>query len=430
MLIVSLAHAMCGVAERAHAQQEYAANYFVDFDAGPGGDGSSWPNAFDTLDEALDAAEQDPGVIWVAEGTYVPTVRTNPNDPRSVSFQIPDATLVFGGFEGDEDVVTQREIAVNPTILSGLVVPPSGPPYRAYHVVSFIGTGGQLTRWVDGFIIEQGLADGAIDRNRNGAGMYVDISGGATIANCIFRFNQAEDEGGGLWAATRQLNDVTVVNCIFQENQAGGGGGMAIDVNSVNLEADFVCVNNTFWRNTASNGGGLLIDNADDLFETEHIIVNCSFVENESAFDGGAIAVENDDLGYTVRNCIAWDNSVNNVVSLATQFEPDIPDITVTYSCVVGISETNGNIADDPLFASQSSNNLRLSACSPCIDAADSTVAQRDVLPFDLDLTPRIVDETSTTDTGVGDEENDDVIDMGAYERKPPQVQRRHLPDQ
>ena len=109
----------------------------------------------------------------------------------------------------------------------------------------------------------------------------------------------------------------------------------------------------------------------------------------------------------------------------------------ISYSCVVGVDELTSNIADDPLFAGQSSGNLRLSACSPCIDIGDSVLASPQLidladldldndagerLPFDLDLTDRFVDEPNTIDGGNADGEGV-VIDMGAYERQVPECE-------
>ena len=62
-------------------------------------DGSTWGLAFLDLQDALNVADED-DEIWVADGTYVPTVRTDPLVARSVSFvMVPDVKIV-GGFQG------------------------------------------------------------------------------------------------------------------------------------------------------------------------------------------------------------------------------------------------------------------------------------------------------------------------------------------
>ncbi len=68
---------------------------------------------------------------------------------------------------------------------------------------------------------------------------------------------------------------------------------------------------------------------------------------------------------------------------------------------------------------------MRLSAGSPCIDAADNTAVPADdadldndgdtteQTPLDLDGFPRFIDDLCTTDTGNG---APPIVDMGAYE--------------
>ena len=61
---------------------------FVDADADPGGNGLSWPTAFEYLQDALELAsdpENQVDQIWVAEGTYFPDdgLDDPPPDPRA-----------------------------------------------------------------------------------------------------------------------------------------------------------------------------------------------------------------------------------------------------------------------------------------------------------------------------------------------------------
>ena len=100
--------------------------------------------------------------------------------------------------------------------------------------------------------------------------------------------------------------------------------------------------------------------------------------------------------------------------------------MSVTYSCVEGGHEGDGNIDAAPLFVDAPSANLRLSAGSPCIDAGDSTAVLRDFgdadqdgcttdwLP-DLDGNDRFHDDLNSADTGVPLWMKP-VVDMGAYE--------------
>ena len=102
---------------------------YVDSTA-PGGDGTSWIQAFTDLQDAFDAAlDNGDGIdeIWVAGGTYLPTYRMDEN-PDYGETEINDRAVVlvpwgnvevYGGFAGHEIEREQRDIDANPTIISG-----------------------------------------------------------------------------------------------------------------------------------------------------------------------------------------------------------------------------------------------------------------------------------------------------------------------
>ena len=64
---------------------------FVDWQAAPGGDGSSWSDAFASLDDALDAAGSG-AELWVRRGTYQPGSLFG----RDSTFEVPGGGAVFG----------------------------------------------------------------------------------------------------------------------------------------------------------------------------------------------------------------------------------------------------------------------------------------------------------------------------------------------
>ena len=81
------------------------------------GDGSAWAQAKD-LAAALSAATTG-DELWVATGTYTPTVLTTA-DPRSATFTLKDGVTIYGGFAGlVTETLTTRNWATNVVTLSG-----------------------------------------------------------------------------------------------------------------------------------------------------------------------------------------------------------------------------------------------------------------------------------------------------------------------
>ncbi|MHC4890517.1 MAG: LamG-like jellyroll fold domain-containing protein, partial [Planctomycetota bacterium] len=89
-----------------------------------------------------------------------------------------------------------------------------------------------------------------MDEDRKyGGGMYND-SGRATITNCIFSGNRAEERGGGM--CNWENSSPTITNCTFTDNSAMTyGGGMC------NGESSPTVTNCTFSTNSANRGGGI-----------------------------------------------------------------------------------------------------------------------------------------------------------------------------
>lgn len=122
-----------GVTESAHAQFLPAGVRAVDVDAstcGGGGDGLTWATAYAHLQDALTEASQPPFAvtqIWVAAGKYYPdrscldpdgTCTPGPCD-QAASFAMITGVTVFGGFDGTELDLSERDFVTNVTTLSG-----------------------------------------------------------------------------------------------------------------------------------------------------------------------------------------------------------------------------------------------------------------------------------------------------------------------
>ncbi|MBL8800640.1 MAG: right-handed parallel beta-helix repeat-containing protein [Planctomycetes bacterium] len=277
-----------------------AAVVFVDASATGANDGTSWTDAFTNLQSGIDVASSGVTLtaqVWVANGTYVPTRQTVLGDPRSVTFELIDGVSILGGFAGGETTANNRNLALNPTVLTGVL--PGG--LRAYHVVT--GRVGATTATLDACIIEQGVANGAgpngrgaglfligssprvqgcVVRNNiadNAAGVYVGAASSARFTDCVFTSNTTVGRGGGLWFdATGGLG---LNRCVFQSNASTTSGG-ALYVTGAGRVVIEDC---QFLSNASAEGAGLHISGA------RVAVVGCTFGSNSANTRGGALLV-------------------------------------------------------------------------------------------------------------------------------------------
>lgn len=394
-------------------------------------DGSSWDNAYRSVDgvsRALTAAVSG-DQVWVAKGIYEPTSGTS----RTVFITMKTGVAVYGGFAGTETELAQRDIAANPTTLTGdLSRNDNGTTTNladnSYHVLS--ATGVAATAVLDGFTVTGGYANGATASNYDkGGGIIILSSGQPTIRNCRFIGNRCTfgggagyvlsaggsftdcdfiDNLGGSYGGAFDTNAgaVTWTGCLFRNNQAARAG--AIETFGVASRSITNCV---FIQNraTSSNSGGAIWSGNSATVT----IRNCTFVDNSAvAASGGGFL--NTGGTTTLANCIFWNNTgtggtANNQVTNSGG------TTTVSYSLVQGGFAGTGNISAAPLFINQGSYDLRLQSASPGVDAGSSSLIPAGIT-VDHDGLPRRVDIASTPDTGVGAP----VVDMGAFETQAP----------
>lgn len=88
---------------------------FVDDDAPNGGNGLTWPTAFNDLQDALLSADPSADKILIAVGTYAPA---GPNGSPSISFVMRNHLDVIGGFAADPNEPNRIE-SDGLTILTG-----------------------------------------------------------------------------------------------------------------------------------------------------------------------------------------------------------------------------------------------------------------------------------------------------------------------
>ena len=228
------------------------AQIYVDASAASGGAGTSWNDAFADLQDAIAAAI--PGdQIWVARGTYYPDSGLD----QAASFQLTKDMQIYGGFDGTETLLSQRDLIANVTVLSGDLGIPSDNSDNSYHVVW--STGAPSTAVLDGFTITAGNA--TMPTSSEGGGILV-VSGDPTLRNLLIDGNSALNKGGGLSNGT---GNPTIEDVVFTNNQTTdlvnwGGGGMYNGLGAPAL-TDVLFENNT----TGNDGGGFYNDGGSPL---------------------------------------------------------------------------------------------------------------------------------------------------------------------
>jgi hypothetical protein len=290
-----------------------ATTLHVDSTAAPGGNGQTWPTAFDDLQDALDAARSDPAVdaIHVAAGTYFADRGTL--DPN-VSFELVDGVSLLGGFPVGGGPFADRDPATNPTILAGDLLGDDQPPDQwgllsglidnTHHLVDATNCGPATI--LDGFTLRGGHTDSGDPAGRSGGALRIQ-GGNPTIQYCRFERSRASWGGGGIAAI-----DATplIAECVFVENVGDSfGGGLAI-LGTVDATIH-AC---TFINNRGGNGVGAYCGPLHPFsgMGNATTIDACLFTENDGvigATAGGGLGLWRG--ANTVRDCVFIDNRAN-----------------------------------------------------------------------------------------------------------------------
>ena len=298
--------------------------YYVTLEAAGTGDGSSWDKPT-TLANALNTAKAN-DEIWVkgykdlgnSKFYFVPT---------TAGYTLKSGVKLYGGFNGDETSIDEREVIDNKayrmvyrTVISGdinkndtldatnLIFPGNGTRTdNATHVLTLNMTPDQtnINNWetvVDGVTIAGGHAartevdgqgggifvTGNNDNGNNNGGRYI-------LRRCFFIGNYA-GEGGALYVANTVKNvggTCLIDRCGFFNNAAGQRSGIENAGGAVCLAGAGTIVNTAIFNN--ENGGvKITADGA--------AVVNSTVTRNTgSGIDG---------KGKTVNNTVIWGNSL------------------------------------------------------------------------------------------------------------------------
>jgi hypothetical protein len=420
----------------------YGATLYVKHNATGANNGTSWANAYTDLQVALNAAAVN-DKIWVVAGTYIPTQKptgVTSLDNRLQTFYLNKNVKLYGGFVGTETQLSQRNPAVNITILSGNIGAVGDNTDNCYHV--FVTVNLSYLAVIDGFTIKDGNSINRDETYVNYEGHTLESSFGAgffnvvsspTLTNMIVSGNTASENGGGFYnrAASPTLRDVTVLENTANFNGGGfynsmeaaptlknvtvsgntafeGGGFYNWSYSSPILMNVIVVGNNAVWGGAFSNSGSspvltnvMIVGNNANYgsafcnSSSSPILTNVTISENTASSLGGVFY--DFSSAPVIYNSIIWNNENDSSSGSATYY----------YSLVGGSGGSNnwnsnygydgGNNLDvNPLFIS--TTNFSLQAGSPSVNAGNNTY---NTTVIDLLGNPRIQGGT---------------IDMGAYE--------------
>lgn len=413
--------------------------WYVDDSATGANDGTSWADAFTSVQAGLNAAT-DGQQVWVAAGTY----------DENITLKL--GVALYGGFAGNEDRATfdlaDRDFAANETILDG---------NQAGSVVT-VPENATADTLVDGFTIEYGtfgiyclygsptIANNVIKDNggSTGGGVYC-LSSSPTITNNTIIRNHASFRGGGIYCSSPTSSSAVIVNNKIIGNtttRSGGGiycsGGSPIIAKNILMgnvaigtsggeggglccsgsSSSFQIVNNVIIGNRADYGGGLYCHNIHSFSK----IANNKMMENDAFFGGGlyvnssptitnnTITANRASVGGGIIFYSGSPVIANNIVAfnLSGIYSGSSATPVLRCNCVYnntaynydGITDptgSGGNISADPMLADLSYGNVHIQSNSPCVDAGNNTYAFGD---YDLGGRPRILPANGTVDIG------------------------------
>ncbi|MDT7831221.1 choice-of-anchor Q domain-containing protein [Flavobacteriaceae bacterium S356] len=395
---------------------------YVDSNASGANNGSSWTDAYTSLESAL-ARQGCTGVteIRVAGGqTHTPSTSrecTGCTTSRDYYFLLNTNITLKGSYTANTSNPEERDYS-NPTMLSGDIGIEGDVADNTYHVL--VTRNLTAAAEIDGFTITQGNADdttsatNTIDdvtvykssgggmyngssspsmsriifmanKARYGAGMY-NRDGSPEINNTIFTGNISSFRGGGMFNTTS--SSPRIINTIFNANEAlDYGGGM------YNTHSNVSIINSTFFNNTltttqgqSSGGGG--------MYNTSNSSIT---LHNTVLYGNGATTQGREDIfngsGSSTTNTSSHNFSQNYTSS---GFMPLTSDPFVNSSDPAGVDTILGT-ADDGLVPAVGSE---------LIDVGDNN---------QNNTTTDIAGQTRKLD---GNADATATIDVGAYEYK------------
>jgi hypothetical protein len=335
-------------------------------------DGSNWENAFTDLQEAIAVASYG-DQIWLAQGTYYPTSTGD----RTIHFHLPKGVSLYGGFQGNETMLEERDWGIYTTRLSGNIGDPATDEDNSYTVLYMDFA--DHNNIIDGLTIRDGNANTccynihAYKTTNTGGGIHVSLQVGweneanFKIRNCVLEYNKAIGHGGamiihGLSGAcsSPELSNVSFVNnttswstlyyhsntqqglflmddCLFENNHSTyvnppniGYGTFTspaliyFHIDTSSSSGNSILVKSTTFKNNSSTYGisglGILSDwttNSEQVIRVD----SCQFIRNHSHGRNGALhfgCLNGGHVPVEITNCLFLENTGDKEPSALT----------------------------------------------------------------------------------------------------------------
>jgi len=453
-----------------------ATRLYVKHNASGANNGTSWTNAYTSLQSAIDYARGCSNIqeIWVAAGTYKPskdkTGNASPSNPIAKTFYVNFPVDLYGGFAGTETMLSQRNITLNPTILSGDIDnnDTADPAVTAANVQ---GTNSNLVLHiqnvaegvtVDGFTVTAGqFASGFVGGGIHNEGTGFPFGCTATIRNCKIQgntgsaiFNSGNLNSFSAGSAILVVENSSISGNTGNSNAAGihsnsNGGNTNVTVNNCtfsNITSTGVNNNGAYYEaapsgngtatfskcifsaNSATSNGAAVHANGSGSGRINHTFTNCVFMNNTSGGKGGAYYANGASSGRITTaftNCTFYNNEATNGGG-AIAYTTNTSRIMLLSNCIVW--QNPSEILLEGMANMTISHSLINGASAPSGATANNTLFNTDPLFVDaaggnLRLQNCSPARNSGTSSGAPSTDFDNNArpalggyDMGAYE--------------
>lgn len=251
------------------------------------------------------AAQHTDGQVLVRIAGYNPAQNpfvyhantlSEPKDPQSYTFVVPEGIIVEGGYSEDFSMRNPAELRTRLSALKEATQ--TQQSVNGYHVVTFKDAAGNTslqidelkkTTIIDGLYLEDGYA-----MSKAGEGSSKTMGGGAIVPK-----------------------GAHVRNCVVTACEAIQGGGLYL------LPGAMVS-GSLIQNNSAEQGAGIFADNEGADATVRSRVISCTVTDNSASTMGGGIFHE--DGAVSVLNTVIWGNvapSDRNVSGIVTVKIPD-----------------------------------------------------------------------------------------------------------